>query len=105
MKTEEIQALFNQFEAASVLIDGVECWSARDLCLLLGYSQWRNFVNTIDKAREACRNAQIKESDHFADVSKTIAMPKGASKEINGIYLTRYACYLVAQMVILASRR
>ena len=97
MKTEEIQALFNQFEAASVLIDGVECWSARDLCPLLGYSQWRNFVNTIDKAREACRNAQIKESDHFADVSKTIAMPKGASKEIDDIYLTRYACYLVAQ--------
>jgi len=97
MKTEEIQTLFNQFEAASVLIDGVECWSARDLCPLLGYSQWRNFVNTIDKAREACRNAQIKESDHFADVSKTIAMPKGASKEIDDIYLTRYACYLVAQ--------
>ena len=97
MKTEEIQALFNQFEAASVLIDGVECWSARDIYPLLGYSQWRNFVNTIDKAREACRNAQIKESDHFADVSKTIAMPKGASKEIDDIYLTRYACYLVAQ--------
>ena len=97
LKTEEIQALFNQFEAASVLIDGVECWSARDICPLLGYSQWRNFVNTIDKAREACRNAQIKESDHFADVSKTIAMPKGASKEIDDIYLTRYACYLVAQ--------
>lgn len=97
MKTEEIQTLFNQFEAASVLIDGIECWSARDLCPLLGYSQWRNFVNTIDKAREACRNAQIKESDHFADVSKTIAMPKGASKEIDDIYLTRYACYLVAQ--------
>ena len=97
MKTEEIQALFNQFEAASVQIDGVECWSARDLCPLLGYSQWRNFVNTIDKAREACRNAQIEESDHFADVSKTIAMPKGASKEIDDIYLTRYACYLVAQ--------
>ena len=97
MKSEEIQALFNQFEAASVNIEGVECWSARDLCPLLGYVQWRNFVSTIDKAREACRNAQIKESDHFADVSKTIAMPKGASKEIDDIYLTRYACYLVAQ--------
>lgn len=97
MKTEEIQELFEQFEAASTTIEGVECWSARDLCSLLGYSQWRNFANTIDKAREACRNAQIKESDHFANVSKTIAMPKGASKEIDDIYLTRYACYLVAQ--------
>lgn len=97
MKSEEIQALFNQFEAASVTIEGVECWSARDLCPLFGYTQWRNFVNAIDKAREACRNAQVKESDHFADVSKTIAMPKGARKEIDDIYLTRYACYLVAQ--------
>lgn len=97
MKSEEIQALFDQFEAASVNIEGVECWSARDLCPLFGYTQWRNFVNAIDKAREACRNAQVKESDHFADVSKTIAMPKSASKEIDDIYLTRYACYLVAQ--------
>jgi DNA-damage-inducible protein D len=35
--------------------------------------------------------------DHFPDVKKTIAMPKGASKEIEDFMLTRYACYLVAQ--------
>ena len=35
--------------------------------------------------------------DHFPDVGKTIAMPKGATREINDIMLSRYACYLVVQ--------
>ncbi len=36
--------------------------------------------------------------DHFPDVRKTIPMPKGAEKEIDDYLLTRYACYLVAQL-------
>ncbi len=35
--------------------------------------------------------------DHFPEARKTIAMPKGAEKEIYDIALTRYACYLIAQ--------
>ena len=80
LKSEEIKALFAQFENAAAEIQGVECWSARELQTLLGYTQWRNFVNTIDKAKDACRNAGENVSYHFADVSKTIAMPKGAEK-------------------------
>jgi DNA-damage-inducible protein D len=97
MKSTEIKALFEQFEQVSSEFEGVECWSARELQSLLGYTQWRNFGNIIDKAKEACENAGERVSYHFADVSKTILMPKGAEKEIDDILLTRYACYLIAQ--------
>lgn len=57
MKSEEIKELFEQFESIVCLYDGVECWSARELCAVLGYVQWRNFEQIIDKAKSACEAA------------------------------------------------
>jgi DNA-damage-inducible protein D len=97
MKTEEIKQLFEQFEAAAAEVENIECWSARDLQKLLGYSKWENFDKVVQKARDACANAGEEINDHFPDVRKTIPMPKGAEKEIDDTLLTRYACYLIAQ--------
>lgn len=97
MKSEEIRSLFAQFEAAASELEGVECWSARELQVLLGYSKWENFEKVIQKAKDACRNAGEETDYHFPDVRKTIPMPKGAEKEIIDMLLTRYACYLIAQ--------
>jgi len=97
MKSEEIKQLVADFETATQTINNVECWSARDLQLLLGYSKWENFEKVISKAKEACRNAGGNFEDHFPDVRKVIEGGKGAQQEITDIALTRYACYLIAQ--------
>lgn len=98
MKKEIIQSLTNNFESfANQTEDSVEFWLARDLQRLLGYNKWDNFLNVISKAKIACENTGHKISDHFADVGKTIPMPKSAQKEISDLMLTRYACYLIAQ--------
>ena len=97
MKKEIIVQLNKTFEESAYTQNGVEYWMARDIQKLLDYTEWRNFLLVVDKAKIACTNSGQNISDHFVDVNKTIPMPKGAEKDIPDIMLTRYACYLIAQ--------
>ncbi|MCC6410082.1 MAG: DNA damage-inducible protein D [Saprospiraceae bacterium] len=97
MKKELINELFQKFENACYLIEGTECWSARELQGILGYAKWDNFFNTIEKAKNACEGAGEKVEDHFADVGKMVEIGSGTQRQIDDIALTRYACYLIAQ--------
>lgn len=97
MKKDLILMLHNNFENASQNSEGVEFWFARDLQILLGYSQWRNFILVIEKAKVACLNAKQNILDHFAEVSKMVELGSGAKRPVDDIVLTRYACYLIAQ--------
>ena len=76
--------LFVRFESIVCLYDGVECWSGRELHSILGYTQWRNFIPAIEKAKSACESAGESIEDHFANVRKMIELAKGAQREVDG---------------------
>lgn len=97
MKAEEIRTLFECFESIAIEYEGVECWSARELYPILGYSKWDRFKDVMTRAQEACENAGESISDHFAGIGKMVKLGSGAERQIDDVMLTRYACYLVAQ--------
>lgn len=97
MKTEEIKQLFEKFESAAFKIEDIECWSAREMQLVLGYSKWENFEKVIQKAKNACENGGGDIANHFPDIRKMVELGSGSVREVGDIALTRYACYLIAQ--------
>ena len=97
MKKELIVKLRKTFEEAAFDYQGIECWSARELQTLLNYTEWRNFENVINKAKDSCKTANQDINNHFVDINKMVQIGSGAEKSITDILLTRYACYLIAQ--------
>ena len=74
---------------------GQEFWYARELHPILGYTQWRNFMPVVEKAKTACEASKTPTLDHFADVSKMVNLGSGSERKIDDIMLSRYACYLI----------
>ncbi|MFR7544584.1 MAG: DNA damage-inducible protein D [Clostridia bacterium] len=76
--------------------DGNEFWYARELMLTLGYKDWRYFDAVIEKAKTACKNSGMLDTDHFV-VNNKMVEAGVAIKSIKDYILNRYACYLIAQ--------
>lgn len=97
MEKTTIEKLNKSFEEYAYEQDGIEYWLARELQELLGYADWRNFLNAVNKAKESCETTGEAVSDHFVDVTKMVTIGSGAERKQDDIMLTRYACYLIAQ--------
>lgn len=97
MEKNTITKLNKTFEEYAYEQDGIEYWLARELQELLGYADWRNFLNAINKAKESCETTGEAVSDHFVDVTKMVSIGSGAERKQDDVMLTRYACYLIAQ--------
>ena len=98
LKREVIVRLHASFEELVRKDDeSGEFWLARDLQELLGYAKWENFAKVIEKARTSCQAAGYDATDHFLDVRKMVELGSGATRAVEDIALTRYACYLIAQ--------
>ncbi|MDB5096201.1 MAG: damage-indicible protein DnaD [Cyanobacteria bacterium RYN_339] len=77
--------------------DGSEYWSSRDLATVLGYDSYRNFEKAVVKAKDACENSGHAVQDHFLSTTEPVALGKGATRNVDVVYLSRYACYLAIQ--------
>lgn len=76
---------------------GEEFWLARQLGKILDYSEYRNFLPVIEKAKKSCANSGQPVSDHFVEIHEMIEIGKGGQREMPSYALSRYACYLIVQ--------
>ncbi len=74
-----------------------EFWSARDLMGLLGYLNWRDFDKAIHRAIISCRESGEVVEDHFEGALKMVSLGSGSKRRVKDYYLSRFACFLVAQ--------
>ncbi len=56
---------------------GMEFWSSRDFAQVLGYTDYRNFEQVVQKARTACFNQRPAIEDHFVEITEMVGIGSG----------------------------
>ena len=89
------QTVFEQIKEVDE--NGNEFWGARKLSKILEYTDFRNFLVVINKAKEACKNSGQPVENHLAEFNEMVSIGSGAERSMPGLKLSRYACYLIVQ--------
>jgi len=76
---------------------GHEYWYARELSKVLEYTDWRNFIKVLNKAKKACENSRFSVDEQLVEVNKLSKRNNNAVVNIQDYKLSRYICYLVVQ--------
>lgn len=75
---------------------GAEFWFAKEIMGLLGYKNWQNFENVVQRASDSMRANGLDPSHHITETSKPVTSGKGATQAVRDFFLSRGACYLIA---------
>jgi DNA-damage-inducible protein D len=94
-KKNEQSSVFEQIKKVDKI--GNEYWMAREFGRVIEYTDFRNFLNVIDKAKEACENSRQSVANHFVETDEIVELGKGAERSLPSVKLSRYACYLIVQ--------
>lgn len=89
------QSIFEQIKQTDE--NGNEFWMARTLSKELDYTDFRNFLSVIEKAKEACLNSGQLVEDHLVEANEMVSIGSGAERLMPSYKLSRYACYLIVQ--------
>jgi DNA-damage-inducible protein D len=89
------QTVFEQIKETDE--NGNEFWGARKLSKVLEYTDFRNFLAVINKAKEACKNSGQPLENHLVDFNEMVSIGSGAERKMESVKLSRYACYLIVQ--------
>ncbi|MDA3885118.1 MAG: DNA damage-inducible protein D [Candidatus Delongbacteria bacterium] len=77
--------------------NGQEFWYARQLSKVLEYTEFRNFIPVIERAKTACQKSGYDISNHFVELHEMVSIGSGVEREMPSYALSRYACYLIVQ--------
>ena len=93
--SKKVLSVFEQIKQTDQ--NGNEFWMARQLAKALEYTDFRNFLSVIEKAKEACKNSGQEVEHHLVEFNEVITHGKGAVQVYQSYKLSRYACYLIVQ--------
>ena len=77
--------------------NGKEYWLAREFSKVLEYSDWRNFLKVLCKAKVSCENSGLNIHEQLVEVNKLSKRNNNAAINLQDYKLSRYFCYLIAQ--------